>query len=148
MTAKTYSEQDCTYFSARIFAETENMWYSGFKIIKNISVMSSKNYYQNQIDSIKRDISKLKSEIVGLNAKIKDYQKQKVERKATAKRQIASTSSSSSKSSYRSSLQASLQNIDSSIASLRSQIDQKKRAIASKQSSLKQAQESKKRATK
>lgn len=44
--------------------------------------MSTKAYYQNQIDSLKRDIARLRSEITSKNERIKDLQKQK-----TAKRE-------------------------------------------------------------
>ena len=105
--------------------------------------MSTKNYYQNQIDSIKTDIGKLKAEIASKNARIKEYQKEKSEVRASYQRQIASTSNSGSKAVLRGTMNSKLSSIDSSIASLRNQID-----IAAKQTSLKQAQENKKRAPK
>jgi SMC interacting uncharacterized protein involved in chromosome segregation len=110
--------------------------------------MSTKNYYQNQIDSIKTDIGKLKAEIASKNARIKEYQKEKSEVRAYYQRQIASASSSSTKASYRSSLSAKLGSIDSYIASLRNQIDDIKRQVAAKQTSLQQAQANKKNAKK
>jgi len=110
--------------------------------------MSTKNYYQNQIDSIKTDIGKLKAEIASKNARIKEYQKEKSEARAYYQRQIASTSNSGSKAVLRGTMNSKLSSIDSSIASLRNQIDNIKRQIAAKQTSLKQAQANKKNAKK
>lgn len=47
--------------------------------------MSTKAYYQNQIDSLKRDIARLRSEITSKNERIKDLQKQKLLNENTIK---------------------------------------------------------------
>ena len=108
--------------------------------------MSTKAYYQTQIDGYKRTISDYRSKMTSHNDKIKDYKEAKTTKKEYYQERIKNTKDSSAKASYRKDMQHTLQSIESDIASKRREIDSVKSSIASTQRSLKSAQDSKKKA--
>lgn len=107
--------------------------------------MSTKAYYQTQIDGYKRTISDYRSKITSLNDKIKDYKDAKTTKKEYYQSRIKNTKESNAKASYRTDMQHALKSIESDIATKRRDIDSVKTNIANAQKSLKSAQDNKKK---
>ena len=108
--------------------------------------MSTKAYYQTQIDGYKRTISDYRSKITSLNDKIKDYKEAKTSKKEQYQGLIKNCANESGKASYRTTMQNALKSIESDIATKRRDIDSAKTSIANTQKSLKSAQDNKKKA--